>query len=582
MKNYKIISFILTIAMLCTAFGFTANANDDQSYIDAKWHGDYTNAQNPVLKIDFKSSAGYIQTIAVVMYDDDFDALSETNKPKITDYYKMKEVVIKKGENAQVVFDISDAGTPLSDGAYNVLIQGSGKDVAQSRVQIPVWVINPSKIPGVMTKFNNATESNVKAYLDEVKNPLQINVASSESSVRLNAFINIRDIDYKGEFKTLHDVQKAWNISEIIAYLASSSVDANKLQDIFENNGTTLGINTNSSDYKTNAKDVYDAVIYNNKLIPATCVSDIVKLFNGAVAIATINNASNTTISSKLVQYYSSVGISEETYKKFSDCKDSQAKSKIERLFVNKAFKTPDDIKKVFVDAVNTYIDETEVVKPSGNVGSNSGSAGGGSYTPVKGLDSTVDATLGTSVMKNSFADCTSDHWAYSYVEQLKTSGIVSGYLDGNFYPDNKVKREEFVKMIVVLANMYSDGSKCEFDDVSKDDWYYTYVASAFEQNIISGESEKTFGSGQYVSRQDVAVIICRLLDKAGVTVDLTLPGKTFGDKNKISEYAVQSVDTLTKLNIINGFEDGNFRPDASLTRAEAAKIISLVKNYIK
>ena len=85
---------------------------------------------------------------------------------------------------------------------------------------------------------------------------------------------------------------------------------------------------------------------------------------------------------------------------------------------------------------------------------------------------------------------------------------------------------------------------------------------------------------GADISRQDVAVIVCRLLAKLGVSTDAST-AKTFADSNEISAYATDSVNTLTAMSVLNGFEDGTFRPNASLTRAEASKIISLVKTYI-
>ena len=180
-----------------------------------------------------------------------------------------------------------------------------------------------------------------------------------------------------------------------------------------------------------------------------------------------------------------------------------------------------------------------------------------------------------------SFKDCPQNHWAYKYVEELRSDNIISGYADGNFYPDNKVKREEFIKMIVVLSGITSQDVSCDFDDVSAFAWYRPFVASAFDAGIVKGVDDRNFGVGSDISRQDVAVIICRLLDKLGTDINAK-SDKTFADEQDISDYASESVDTLSALSVLNGYEDGTFRPKASLTRAEASKIICLVKALIK
>ncbi len=578
-KQFRLISVLVVFSMLISTICFSAQAQTDNTLFNVNWSGNYLNASSPELEIEIESDAVYIQTVFVAMYDDGFDALGN-NKPAFTDYYRMDEVVIKKGETGKVTFNISNTGTPLEDGAYNLLIQGSGKDAALSRVQLPVWVIKPSSIPGIISSFNGAEASGVKTLIDGVKNPLKLDVADSEPTSRLSAFVNIRKVDYQGSFKTLHDIEKAWKISEIISYLSGQTVDKATLRNVFEINASTLGIDVLSADYKAYTSDIYDAIIYNNKQSHADSITKINKLFNESVAIVTINNATNSTISKKLATYYSAAGISESVYKKHTDCNDSETKTKIERMLVNKGFLTAAEIKKTFEDAVDKYITSDTIIIPGGS----GGGGGGGGFTPIKGIDSNVNATVGGtgSADKASFNDCSNAHWAYSYVEQLKESGIISGYSDGNFYPDTTVKREEFVKMAVLLAGVHNGDSSCEFEDVLKNEWYYSYVASAFVEGIITGTSDTSFGIGADVSRQDVAVIVCRILKKFGIEASADAQSKVFADEADISDYAAQSVDTLAKLNVLNGFEDGSFKPKASLTRAEAAKIISLVKALIK
>ena len=581
MKIYtRIICILVNLVILLNSHCFAAYATSDESLLQVNWSGKYMDSSNPVLEIDVMSSAGYIQTIAVAMYDDVFDAESEDNRPAFTDYYRMDEVVLKKGEVRTLRFKITNNGTPLEDGAYKILIQGSGKSSEESRVQIPVWVIKPLKIEGLLYDFNHADVSNMMDHIEDVEKPLQLEVADSESTARLNAFLNIRDKDYSGNFANLEDIKETWSVSEIIECLTNDSANKVRLQSLFENNASIIGIDVVGSDYKDNTTEIYNSIVYNNSLGGATSKSNLKELFSQATAITMINGAKSETISNTLATYYDEIGISDANYNKLSNCTDDQLVLKIERMFLNKDFKTAAKIKETFDNAVNTYIKEN-----GSGLGSGSDSGSGKEQAPIKVPDAKVDATADSSTSspsaKGSFKDVTTEHWAYNYIETLKDSGIISGYSDGKFYPDRTVKREEFVKMAVLMCDLNDENAECKFKDVLGNAWYYTYVSSAYKTGIISGLSEERFGVGSDISRQDVAVIVCRLLEKLDIKTESVGENNEFTDVDAIADYAMESVNMLSKMKVINGLEDGTFRPNVSLTRAEAAKILSLIKSYI-
>ena len=81
------------------------------------------------------------------------------------------------------------------------------------------------------------------------------------------------------------------------------------------------------------------------------------------------------------------------------------------------------------------------------------------------------------------------------------------------------------------------------------------------------------------ITREDVAVIIYRAIEKLGKNdIQNILDGETeFTDFNDISDYAQDGVIALSKSRVINGFEDGTFKPKDYLTRAQASKIIVMV-----
>ena len=110
-----------------------------------------------------------------------------------------------------------------------------------------------------------------------------------------------------------------------------------------------------------------------------------------------------------------------------------------------------------------------------------------------------------------------------------------------------------------------------EFSDVNKNDWYASYVSKALKYNVIS--SGNTFRPNDAVTREEMckmivnvySVLFGRNFDKEEIT---------FADKNNISEWAIDYVKSAVALNLMNGYENGDFLPQGNATRAEAVTTI--------
>lgn len=218
-----------------------------------------------------------------------------------------------------------------------------------------------------------------------------------------------------------------------------------------------------------------------------------------------------------------------------------------------------------------------------GNGGGTGGGSGGsgGSYvggsnssggSPVIGTTTKPVITPSTS-NKTAFNDITDAKWAETAVNAMYEKGIVSGDGDGNFRPNDSVKREEFVKMIIVAAGMHSETANCEFSDLHTSSWAYSYIASAVNNGIVNGVSETNFGLGQTLTRQDMAVICARALAKVKPIAKIR-EDVVFSDDEEISDYAKDSIHSLYCAEMVNGMGDGSFAPKGIATRAQAAQMI--------
>jgi len=112
------------------------------------------------------------------------------------------------------------------------------------------------------------------------------------------------------------------------------------------------------------------------------------------------------------------------------------------------------------------------------------------------------------------FNDLAKYQWAKAYIESMAAKGIINGKDTLLFCPGDKLTRAEFASLLVKLFKIQDSGKTLTFKDVDKKAWYYNVVVSAVEQGIITGKDTETFAPNENISRQDMAVMIERVLKK--------------------------------------------------------------------
>ena len=218
--------------------------------------------------------------------------------------------------------------------------------------------------------------------------------------------------------------------------------------------------------------------------------------------------------------------------------------------------------------------------KPSGG---SAGGGGGGTF--VGDTSASAFPEVNTNAQEpvinttKDFNDVSKDSWSYNYIMALRKVGIIDGDDKNNYNPDKLVTREEFVKMIVNVANVEMVENGKGFTDVKSTDWFAPYVYTAKANGIVNGIDADKFGVGSAISRQDMAVIINNVIN---INADISTNRDLFADDFTISNYAYNAVYSMKALGILNGYNDGNYKPQGKLTRAEAAKVISMVMDIIK
>lgn len=157
-------------------------------------------------------------------------------------------------------------------------------------------------------------------------------------------------------------------------------------------------------------------------------------------------------------------------------------------------------------------------------------------------------------------------------------AGIVGGYPDGTFRPNNEVTRGQFITMLWrACGEPEAENAKLNFTDAANiPDDYKAAVAWGVEAGIIYGYGDNTFRHGTPISRAQMATFSYRLMDvifEEG-SFDAFKTPFGFNDDAAVAADYVDGVNVCANLGVITGYPDGFFRPNATGTRGQAATII--------
>jgi len=205
-----------------------------------------------------------------------------------------------------------------------------------------------------------------------------------------------------------------------------------------------------------------------------------------------------------------------------------------------------------------------------------------GIYNPANGTVTFDTTHLSKYYVKANnvvFNDLAKYEWARTYIESMAAKGIISGKDKDLYGPGDKITRAEFAALLVKLFKIKDSGKALTFKDVNEKAWYYSSVASAVEQGIITGKNADTFAPNDNLSRQDMAVMIGRALKKYKNTVSDKNVKLSFADTGSISDYAKDGIAVAVKYQILKGNADNTFKPLSNATRAEAAVVIYKIFN---
>lgn len=171
---------------------------------------------------------------------------------------------------------------------------------------------------------------------------------------------------------------------------------------------------------------------------------------------------------------------------------------------------------------------------------------------------------------RKSFKDI-ENHWARNEIELLVGKGIISGMIDGSFSPEEKITRAQFATMIFNIMELKKEEYSGKFIDVKSTDWFSLYVEAVAKARVVLGSQDRFYPNNN-ITREEMAVIIVRVMEQKGINVMSSQV--SFTDKDEISSWAVESVSKAVDKKIIKGMTDTTFEPKQNATRAQASVML--------
>lgn len=168
-------------------------------------------------------------------------------------------------------------------------------------------------------------------------------------------------------------------------------------------------------------------------------------------------------------------------------------------------------------------------------------------------------------------------HWGQAVLEEWEGYGIIRGYDDGTVRPDATITRGEMATILDRIMG-YQETAENEFSDLSEEDWCMDEMLRAVAAGAFHGDDAAegelaTIRPNDSISREEAALVVSRVLDLDTENV----PDSGFLDDSAISDWAEPAVEAMAAAGYVNGYDDGMFRPQGQITRAEVVKIMDNV-----
>lgn len=171
------------------------------------------------------------------------------------------------------------------------------------------------------------------------------------------------------------------------------------------------------------------------------------------------------------------------------------------------------------------------------------------------------------------------EHWAKDTVNHMGSRMVIEGTGGGEFSPDRDITRGEFAAIIVRALGLGLEKGSSVFSDVNESDWFNSAVHTAYAYGLLDGFEDGTFRPDDKITREQAVVIIAKAMALTGLKAKLPdQPAeaalRAYADATQVSDWAIGGMADCVQAGIVSGRNDSALAPLDSITRAEAAAIV--------
>ena len=486
-------------------------------------------------------------------------------KDKVLSFVQIKTADIKDGKILEYQIP---AGAPC--GTYNFVLIAGGKNVSSSR-----YYMNQEELDKTLAELNELVKKEnaahqLKTYIEENWKKCYLDLSEYNKISSESAKLRVIELLGNSEgYESLDAIKEKFNENIIVGWAADGKDLSELLERYKESFGKTYIELAKYDEYK----ELSDKNLLIEELKNVKDIKELEEKFNEMTVLAKINEADPSKIEEILNNDIDYLDLDEDAVEYFNKNTDYCIKNIRGKTFKNS--KELSDAILAVKEAEKDKDNSTTNKKPSSS--KPSGGGGGGGYvapvTTKPETDKKEEVTVPEINNDLPFDDIDDVKWAYAAIEHLYDNKILNGKSENKFAPNDYVKREEFVKLLVNAFEL-SGSDSIDFDDVEENAWYSEFVKTAFKNEIIKGISENKFGVGENITREDMAVMIYRAVNVVGLELDIIVENKAeLNDLDSVSDYAKEAVDFMIGKGAIKGTA-GMFKPKSFATRAETAQML--------
>lgn len=484
-------------------------------------------------------------------------------KDKVLNFVQIKNADMEDGKILE--YQIPE-GAPC--GTYSFVLIAGKTSVSNSK-----YYMNQDELDKTLAEINELVmkqdaASELKAYIEKNWKKCYLEVSEYNKLSSDKAKTKVIELLKNSEgYETLDALKEKFNENIIVGW----ALDGKDLSELLERYREAFGKTYVELAKYDEYKALSDKSLLIKKLKEVQNIKELEEKFNEMTVISKINEADPADLEEILDKDIAYLNIDDEVVSYFNNNKEACIKNIRGKVFEDS--KALSDAILAVKDAENKG-DQTTDKKPSSS--KPSGGGGGGYVAPIttKPATNPKEETVTTENAEGlPFADIDDVKWAHVAIKHLYDNKILNGKAEGKFAPGDYVKREEFVKLVVNAFEL-NGSDDVKFSDVPDDAWYNEFVKIAFKNEIINGISEDRFGTGEYITREDMAVMIFRAINAVGLELDIIIENKAeLNDLDTVSEYARDAVDFMIEKGAVNG-SNGMFNPKSYATRAETAQML--------